>query len=217
MNGWKQDKQYIKLFNDTLDIIGLPNRRAGIAVGEFKGYNLVYQAKYAANFDGDMAEVGTWIGGSARMIAKTVPNKILHCFDTFEGIPEVDENVETKDWLVEFRGADIYETALKATSDCDNVAFYKGIFPGTIPEKLYNESFCFVHADADVYPSTKAICEFFYDRLTPGGVLLFDDYGFKKASGVRKAVNEYFEDKPENPVMISGGQCIVIRADLSKI
>ena len=190
VNGWKDDAAYCKLFNETLDIIGLPNREAGIAVGHAKGYTLTKLAAYAANFNGLMAEVGTWLGGSARMICKTVPNKFLFCFDTFEGIPEVDESVESKEWLQEFKAdnLDVIGIARRCLDGCKS-GIIQGIFPQSLEQvKVADHPFCFVHADADVYPSTKAICEFFYPRLSPGGVIVFDDYGYKKATGTGQAI-----------------------------
>ena len=77
---------------------------------------------------------------------------------------------------------------------------------------LISRPFCFVHADADVYPSTKDICEFFYPRLTPGGLIIFDDYGYSGAPGAKKAVDEYFKNQPDKVTVIPGGQAIVVKS-----
>jgi len=45
--------------------------------------------------------------------------------------------------------------------------------------------------------------------MQPGGVLLFDDYGYASCPGARAAVDEFFADKPEVPVAIATGQCSV--------
>jgi len=42
-------------------------------------------------------------------------------------------------------------------------------------------------------------------------VMLFDDYGFPTCPGARKAVDEFFSDKPEVPFYLPTGQCLVVR------
>jgi O-methyltransferase len=46
--------------------------------------------------------------------------------------------------------------------------------------------------DTDWYESTRHELEHLYPCLSPGGVLIIDDYGYW--SGARKAVDEYFHD-----------------------
>jgi O-methyltransferase len=41
--------------------------------------------------------------------------------------------------------------------------------------------------------------------------MVFDDYGEPTCPGARKAVDEFFADKPETPIYIPTGQCLVHR------
>jgi len=54
--------------------------------------------------------------------------------------------------------------------------------------------------DADLYNPTKAGLEFFYPRLSPGGVILVHDYNYKW-EGLMKAVDEFVLTLPETPVL----------------
>ena len=47
--------------------------------------------------------------------------------------------------------------------------------------------------DTDIYKTTVKQLEVLYPKLSPGGILHIDDYGF--CSGVRKAVDDYFNDQ----------------------
>ena len=47
--------------------------------------------------------------------------------------------------------------------------------------------------DTDLYETTKFQLEILYPKLTVGGILHIDDYGF--FPGVRKAVDDYFKDQ----------------------
>ncbi len=49
-----------------------------------------------------------------------------------------------------------------------------------------------VHLDADLYEPTKVALEHLWDTLSPGGVLLLDEYGFDLFPGEAAAVDEFF-------------------------
>jgi hypothetical protein len=70
-------------------------------------------------------------------------------------------------------------------------------------------SFSFVHLDVDLYQSTLSGLEWFYPRLNRGGVLISHDYTIAK--GVRKAFDEFFIDKPECLIELSGSQVAFVK------
>ena len=43
------------------------------------------------------------------------------------------------------------------------------------------------------------------------GFLVFDDYGFPSCAGARRAVDEFFANKPEVPLCLPTGQCLVVK------
>jgi len=53
--------------------------------------------------------------------------------------------------------------------------------------------------DTDWYESTRHELEYLYPLLSPGGVLLIDDYGYW--SGCKEAVDEYFSGDIPRPFM----------------
>ena len=92
----------------------------------------------------------------------------------------------------------------------DRIDFHAGCFPDTATG-LGDKRFAFVHVDADIYCSVHDACEFFYPRLVPGGVIVFDDYGFPSCPGARAAVDEFFDGRPEQPLYLGTGQALVVR------
>lgn len=172
---------------------------------------ILYQfAMQARNMSGDIAEIGVYKGGTAKLISKVVTGttKIIHLFDTFTGMPPTDS---TKDI---HREGDFSDTSLESVTkylkDCNNVQFYQGFFPDTsIP--IINLQFCFVHIDVDIYKSVIDCCKFFYPRMAIGGIMVFDDYGFLSCPGAKKAVDEFFSNKKEFPCYLPTGQCFIIK------
>lgn len=47
--------------------------------------------------------------------------------------------------------------------------------------------------------------------MSPSGIILIDDYGVLACPGVRKAVDDFFKDKPEMAIPNLNGQCIIIK------
>lgn len=170
---------------------------------------------HCLNLEGDFAECGVYKGGTAYLIADTLVNsniegKQVHLLDTFAGMPETAND----DPSGLMRGS-LGDTSLEAVqgflNPLSNVVFHPGYIPETL-EPLQDKKFAFVHVDVDLYQSAKDCCEFFYERMPRGGVMIFDDYGFMPFRySAKQAVDEYFESKPEIPISLRTGQGIVIK------
>ena len=155
---------------------------------------------------GDMAECGVYKGGTAKILAELNPGRPLHLFDTFAGMPETDPARDLH------RAGDFSETSLASVqaylAENKNARCVQGLVPETLAA-VRDRSFSFVHIDLDIYQAIKSACEFFYPRMQPGGVMLFDDYGHSSCPGARAAVDEFFADKPEVKISLITGQCSV--------
>ena len=160
-----------------------------------------------AKIPGDIAEVGVYYGGSAAIICEAKKNKILHLYDTFRGLPEVS----FKDSIQFKKGQ--YNATLdmvkKSLGAYKNVLFNKGVFPQSALNFPSNVKFSFVHLDVDIYSSTKTSLEFFYPRMSKGGVIISHDY--ISSDGVGQAFDEFFKNKPEPIIELSGSQCLIVK------
>jgi O-methyltransferase len=174
---------------------------------DIEAYHIFMAVKCTQKVPGDIAEVGVYKGGSAKIICSAKGNKHLHLFDTFEGLPKV-EDIDMVWPFYEGKFAASYDSVREYLKDGDNVFFYKGIFPqtsGPVKDKVFS----FVNLDVDCYESTKQCLEFFYGRMSSGGILLSHDY--ITAPGVKKAFDDFFEGKPEPVLETAGSQCIVVK------
>lgn len=154
---------------------------------------------------GDMAELGVARGASAKMMMRCAPERALHLFDTFDGIPEPSAKDSRRFKHHQYR---FTLEEVRSYLNGENLHFYKGLFPQSA-EGLSDKRFAFVHLDADLYESTKAGLEWFYPRLNKGGILICHD--FDTSVGVNLAFEEYFADKPEPYVDLVGSQCMFVK------
>ena len=150
---------------------------------------------------GDMAELGVASGSSAKMISERAPERTLHLFDTFEGLPRPGATDSAR-----FRESQ-YRHSLESVQQYLNgnkVSFHKGLFPESTAG-LSDTRFAFVHLDGDLYESTLAGLEWFYPRMNRGGILICHDYD--TSVGVNRAFEEFFAQKPEPVLDFVGSQC----------
>jgi hypothetical protein len=164
--------------------------------------------------DGSFAECGVYKGGTAKVLAKVIENEVyqrksLHLFDTFEGMPDIadlDPAPEKKGYYS--------DTSLEIVRDYlaeyGFITMHPGIIPSTFESIKWD--FAFVHIDVDLYSTTMDCCEFFYGRMVRGGIILFDDYGFERYElAAKKAIDEFFVEKTEDPIVLKTGQAFIIK------
>lgn len=142
---------------------------------------------------GCIAELGVFRGDTARLLNALFPDKTLYLFDTFTGFDPSDLQQERAATGAFVREDEFSSTSVEAVKNRmpfpEKVVFCAGHFPQTA-EGL-DEHFALVSLDPDLYAPTKAGLEYFYPRLSSGGVILLHDYGNERFPGVKKAVQEF--------------------------
>ena len=185
-------------------------------------YDLYKSVEYIvkAQVPGDILECGVWRGGSMMLVAKALvafgdTSRTLYLFDTFEGHPKPDYDLDVDMWgnravneWVNFRKTDetsnwayvsldeVKENMLSTGYPSDKIVYVKGMIENTAKEQDI-KVISLVRLDTDWYASAKAGLENFEPRISVGGVLIMDDYGHYV--GQRKATDEYFQ---HNPVLL---------------
>lgn len=182
---WEKDEEFEKVYKVARDYT---------LVDKYRMYELFQLAMQAAKVDGVFLEVGVWRGGSSAAIQAALDNtdkdKIFYIADTFQGVVKAGSEKDTS-----YQGGEHADT---------DVAFVKELFDkldkklpeiliGIFPDdhnSLDIQKLAFVHSDVDAYQSTKDIIEWCLPRMSKGGVIVFDDYGFRGCEGVTEYVNE---------------------------
>ncbi len=138
---------------------------------------------------GDFVELGVFKGGSAWVLQRALDKRgvgKLHLFDTFTGIPEKTDGLDS------FGLGDFKETNVQdVMAAIPEAVFHVGRFPDTLPEHVKDLSF--VHVDCDQYESCRLAIFLLWPRLLPGGIMAFDDYPF---AGIKKAICDFAKGEP---------------------
>jgi O-methyltransferase len=140
---------------------------------------------------GVVMEFGCHRGSTAIQMIRTMRSlgdqSKVYLLDSFQGMP-VSAAAEDSAWQEGQLTAE-YDEVVRRFAEFENVEVVRGFFSEVLP-KLPNLSCKFAHVDSDLYVSTKDVNRWLLDHLAPGGVIIYDDYGFSSTVGVKKAVDE---------------------------
>jgi O-methyltransferase len=143
---------------------------------------------------GAIVEVGVWRGGTGAIMASRAAQlgiaETLYLCDTWEGVVKTtDVDTYYRDGKHDDTSLDIV-TRLVSELGLTNVTTLQGIFPDETADRIDEDTFRMAHIDVDVYQSAKDVFDWVWPRLSPHGVVVFDDYGFPACPGVAKFVDE---------------------------
>ena len=184
-------------------------------VDRYRCYELWQLVAECSKLNGALIEVGVWRGGSGSLIAKKaqmlgISDNVYLC-DTFQGVVKAGgqdtrytggEHADTSKELV--------EELIKQLS-LNNTKILVGVFPEQTANLVDDKTFRFCHVDVDVYQSAKDIVEWIWPKLTVGGMIVFDDYGFFGCEGVRRLVDEERNKKDRLVIHNLNGHAIIIK------
>ncbi len=187
-----------------------------------KSFTLARYVLHTRDVPGNRAECGVFTGFvsllTCRLLAQSRPawrGDGYHLVDSFEGLSNpAEEDVPAGGPRRNAFGAGdmaaSIEFARHSMRDFPEVSIHRGWIPPVLAE-LPEANWAFVHVDVDLYEPTKACLEYFVPRLSPGGVLICDDYGSIAFPGAGKAWDEYFTPRNLPFVSLSTAQSVYIR------
>jgi O-methyltransferase len=169
------------------------------------------------DLDGAMAEIGVWRGGTSYLISagrrrfagKDAPMVLV---DTFKGHPgdTIDPEADPGQRAGGFAGTSV-ERVKAYLADFPLCEIHEGDATEVI-EHLGEKVYFLVHIDTDIYQSTLKCLEYFHPRLESGGVIVVDDFGAKRCSGVSRAVHEYLPALTDCELwQMRTEQCLIVR------
>ena len=163
-------------------------------------YNVYQSLAYIREnaIPGDLVECGCALGGVAIFMRLCLTrwgmDRTIHLFDTFVGPPigsrDTIHGGQELLWsaAMENHRAGTEENIVEATGSLDGFHIVEGFVEQTLPVTRLPE-LALLRLDTDFYESTRVEFELLYPKLTRGGVLIVDDYGYFQGS--RRATDEY--------------------------
>jgi O-methyltransferase len=166
---------------------------------------------------GNYAEFGTYRGGCAWMMLSTADldaTRRFHLFDTFTGIPT--DNLTDGESEAGFGGR-LSDTSVEYVRDLlEPWEPIPQVWPGDVFETIpavETGDLVFVHMDLNASAPTLHVLEHVYERIVPGGVIVFDDYGGPGYEQQRALIDAFMRERPEQIVALPTGQALLTKLD----
>ena len=162
----------------------------------FRFYSFVLNLEYIfkKEIPGDFAELGVYKGGTAVIFSEYAAqqNRMLYLFDTFSGFSQDDLTGMDGGMQKAFTDTDL-ASVKQLVGHEDRCVYFPGYFPDTLTAELDDSRFAFISLDCDLYKPTKSGLEFFYPRLSAGGMIFLHDYSSGYWPGCTQAIDEFVD------------------------
>lgn len=183
----------------------------------------LWAARVASRLDGDFVECGVNRGfmSSAIMTALdwNAQGRDFYLLDTFSGIDErYVSQADLAAGALERNKRDIAsgfytfdaDSVRRNFAEWERVRIIEGPIPETLPQ-IHAEKVCFLHLDLNCSPPEVASCEYLWDRIVPGGMILLDDYAYVGYHSQKTGMDEFAVTRGLSILSMPTGQGLLIK------
>jgi hypothetical protein len=172
-------------------------------------------AAHCTSLDGSFAEFGVYRGGCTFMVlseGRPHADRSFFLFDTFAGIPStrLTEKEAGEGFGGRLADASVAEVKDRLAEWSDQVRFVAGDVFETLP-KTETGPLAFAHLDMNASAPTKVALEYVWSRLVPGGMVVFDDYGWAQYSDQKELIDTFYADKKDGLIALPTGQALSVK------
>ena len=170
----------------------------------------------ALSLDGALVECGVYEGLYAVTALGTLgtaiaPERDYYLYDTFQGLDDrYASEVEMRMSVSEFAAEGLEAQVRQRFAPWANVH----VVAGTVPDVLADtapDRVAFLHLDMNCAGAEIAALEFFYNRISEGGVILLDDYGRSEFEPMFDAYQAWFGARNLRILELPTGQGLIIK------
>lgn len=170
-----------------------------------EAYSIVEGLAESKMLPGDVCEFGVAQGETSALIATEIEasGKILHLFDSFEGLPVPSHQDKLKDDIFNLGSMEAYAGTMSCPEDMvrgrleeiqfpqDRFVIHKGFVDQVFATaKNLPTKVSFAYVDFDFYEPILITLRFLHGVTAPGAVVVVDDYDFF-STGAKQAVDEF--------------------------
>ncbi len=169
---------------------------------------LVWAARNGLRREGALVECGCYRGISARIICDSVDfnatGRDYYLYDLFD-YPEGSAHAAMPDM-----GPSLYDEVVERFSAIPRARIIKGFIPDILhvqaPEKI-----AFLHIDMNGVAAEIGALDVLFERVSPGGMVVLDDYGYLPYRAQRDAERAWFAQRGYDVMELPTSQGLVIK------
>ena len=173
-----------------------------------------WAGQHAMQLDGDFVECGVNRGFLSASVMSYVEfasrrDRKFYLFDTYSGL--VDELVTSEDVAAHRHDyGDCHQFVVDAFRAYPNVVIVKGIVPASLSTVPITRV-AYLSIDMNCVQPEIAAMEFFWPKLTGGGIVILDDYGFSGHEAQKRAADRFAASVGTQVLSLPTGQGLLIK------
>jgi hypothetical protein len=219
--GFMEDPKFAAAFNaikgsHSYDAYDAPDTIA------WRLHTLVWAAQSVAMLPGDFVECGVFKGDMSWVVTEMLDfgklAKQFYLYDTYAGFSEKYSSPEDFPGNPGFYDAanqvystgSLYEVVKAKFAKLPNVRIVKGVVPDVFAEAL-PERIAYLHIDLNSARAEIGALEVLFDRVLPGGMIIFDDYGWANFRKQKTAEDAFFAARGYRVLELPTGQGLVVK------
>ena len=185
-------------------------------------HTLIWAARTCLKLPGDFVECGVYRGDMTWMVTQCVDlpaaGKAFYLYDTFTGLdprypnefvsPKAGHFVEFS--AGEYGAEDIEGYVRRRFAPMRYVVVTKGVVPDIL-HQIAPERIAFMHIDMNSPKAEAGALEVLFDRVSPGGIIVFDDYGWKQFEKQKEAADRFMAARGQLIMELPTGQGLMIK------
>ena len=185
-------------------------------------HTLAWAADIAMQLEGDFVECGVFEGFMAQTIIEytsfaDAPRK-FYLYDTFEGFsPQYSEpdDFGPRSGFYHFANKvysrdGLYDDVVHRFAPYHNAKVIRGVVPDVLHD-ISPETIAFLHIDMNSPRAEKGALEVLFERVVPGGVIVFDDYGWLSYAKQMEAADSFMNARGYFVLELPTGQGVTVK------
>lgn len=169
---------------------------------------------HAAQLEGDFVETGVNKAAFSASLIEYVDfgrfnDKRFFLIDTFGGLVDTQVSEEERAAFKNQYG-DTYQFVKDAFQKIANVQVIRGVVPDVLSTIDFGK-IAYLSIDMNCAAPERAALEFFWPRMTPGGVILLDDFCFSGREPQRKSADEFARSVGARVLALPTGQGMLFK------
>lgn len=184
---------------------------------------LVWADRQALALDGDFVECGIFKGEMTWLVTGCLDfqnlNRRFYLYDTFEGFsPDYssEEDFPSGSGFYNFATEqyqlpELFSQVKQRFADFTNVEVIQGVVPDVLDDRR-PERIASFHIDLNSPAAERGALEKLFDSIVPGGLIIFDDYGWRHFAKQKKAADEFLAARGLRVLELPTGQGLVVKS-----
>ena len=218
LDGFIDDAKFIESYNIGVD----SGQNVGVDEDhdiKWRVHVICWAAKYASGLDGDFVECGVNTGILSLAAMNWIdfdkmPDRKWWLLDTYCGLDEAQQETEEDKKRAhavnEKMYFECYDLAKNNFSKYKNAVLVKGVIPETLVQ-VAADKIAYLSIDLNYYLPEIAAGEYFWEKLTKGGIIILDDYAFLGYERQNKEWNKFAKEKDVQILTLPTGQGMILK------